>query len=72
MLQARKRGASKLCFFNSNFGINEQWETHDEPSGRSGEEWSSATMRLRNRRQGLITCSQSTARLSHISAVYYH
>ena len=25
MLQARKRGASKLCFFNLNFGINEQW-----------------------------------------------
>jgi protein SFI1 len=54
MLQARKRGASKLCLFNLNFGINEQWETNDEPRGSGvvgrGDTWSSATMRLRNRR----------------------
>lgn len=47
LLQVRKRGASKLCFFNFNFGINEQWETDDEPHG---EGWSTAIMRLRNRR----------------------
>ena len=33
LLQARKRGPSKLCLFNHNFGIFEQWETDDEPSG---------------------------------------
>ncbi|KAK3282878.1 hypothetical protein CYMTET_9405 [Cymbomonas tetramitiformis] len=47
LLQARKRGVSKLCFFNFNFGIFEQWETDDEPSGGG---WSTALMRLRNRR----------------------
>eukprot|EP00241_Pyramimonas_parkeae_P011830 CAMPEP_0114235932 /NCGR_PEP_ID=MMETSP0058-20121206/6529_1 /TAXON_ID=36894 /ORGANISM="Pyramimonas parkeae, CCMP726" /LENGTH=203 /DNA_ID=CAMNT_0001347757 /DNA_START=93 /DNA_END=701 /DNA_ORIENTATION=- len=47
LLQARKRGSSKLCFFNFNFGIFEQWETDDQPGG-SG--WSTTLMRLRNRR----------------------
>jgi hypothetical protein len=32
-LQARKKGSSKLCFFNYNFGIFEQWETEDEALG---------------------------------------
>ena len=48
MLQVRKRGGSKLCFFNFNFGINEQWETDDEPQGDEG--WSTSIMQLRNRR----------------------
>eukprot|EP00959_Pyramimonas_sp_CCMP1952_P464135 9486103-Pyramimonas_sp.AAC.1 len=30
-MQARKKGPTKLCFFNFNFGVFEQWETDDEP-----------------------------------------
>ena len=64
MLQARKRGASKLCFFNVNFGINEQWETMDEPKRRSGDdEWVSTTMRLRNRRLPLFVLTVEVMRV---------
>lgn len=48
MLQARQRTAGgRLCFFNPNFGVNEQWETNDEPEE---PDWSSCEMRLKNRR----------------------
>ena len=48
MLQARQRTAGgRLCFYNPNFGVNEQWETNDEPEE---PDWSSCEMRLKNRR----------------------
>lgn len=47
MLQARKRGANKLCFYNQNFGTFEQWETNDMPTDES---WTTALVQLRNRR----------------------
>ena len=47
LLQARHRGRGRLCFFNRNHGVNEQWETFDEPNEPG---WTSATLRLRNRR----------------------
>ena len=51
MLQARKRGASKLCFYNANFGINEQWEVSGGHRASGGDgAWRSATLRLVNRR----------------------
>ena len=47
LLQARHRGRGRLCFYNRNHGVNEQWETSDEPSETG---WTAATLRLRNRR----------------------
>ena len=47
LLQARHRGRARLCFFNKNHGVNEQWETFDEPVG---DDWTTCSMRLRNRR----------------------
>ena len=47
MLQARHRARGRLCFYNLNHGINEQWETHDE---LPGEDWRSCAVRLKNRR----------------------
>lgn len=47
LLQARHRGRGRLCFFNRNHGVNEQWETPDEPDEPG---WTAATLRLRNRR----------------------
>ena len=47
MLQARHRARGRLCFYNLNHGINEQWETPDE---LPGDDWRSCAMRLKNRR----------------------
>jgi protein SFI1 len=47
LLQARHRGRGRLCFYNRNHGVNEQWETPDEPAETG---WTAATLRLRNRR----------------------
>ena len=47
LLQARHRGRGRLCFYNRNHGVNEQWETSDEPPETG---WTAATLRLRNRR----------------------
>ena len=44
MLQARHRARGRLCFYNLNHGINEQWETHDE---LPGEDWRSCAVRLK-------------------------
>ena len=50
LLQARRRLDSKLCFFNFNFGVCEQWALVDVENARFGR-----VMTFRNRRLEAVT-----------------
>ena len=50
MLQATQRAKGRLCFFNLNHGVNEQWEAADEGPPEGPADWKSRPVRLKNRR----------------------
>ena len=59
MLQARHRARGRLCFYNLNHGINEQWETHDE---LPGEDWLIVRRAPQNRRLPSCVLSRRPSR----------